>query len=98
MNLFVQLRGRKRFWLLPPAATLQLPLEPAHSPGHRQLKITPPSQPEGGEQCTDSLPERALMEALPAELRHQVIVAELGPGEMLWLPACVIRDVRNRSE
>jgi hypothetical protein len=38
-NLFVQLQGRKRVWLLPPMASLRLPLQPLHSSGHRQLRL-----------------------------------------------------------
>lgn len=42
-NVFVQLRGRKRFYILPPEVATILPMEPAHSPGHRQLAIQTPA-------------------------------------------------------
>ncbi len=52
MNVFIQLRGRKRFWLLPPDAATSLPMEPVHSPGHRQLAtraLPDESLEQGGE-------------------------------------------------
>lgn len=101
MNLFVQLRGRKRFWLLPPEAATILPMEPVHSPGHRQLAMRafPVGSLEhdvGDSQCrhlllsdessAETSSEQALAAALPQSLVDQLRLIELGPGDVLWLP------------
>ena len=86
MNMFVQLRGRKRFWLLPPAAATTLPMEPVHSPGHRQLamRTSPhgsPSHDAGHKRClpqdleglSGTSPETVSEQALAAALPASVI-------------------------
>jgi hypothetical protein len=92
-NVFVQLQGSKRVWLLPPAASLHLTLEPLHSAGHRQLAEA--AGPTGSR--TRSL---STVEGRSRVLRggsHQWRVAELGPGDALLVPAYWLHHVETVS-
>jgi hypothetical protein len=94
-NLFVQLRGRKRFWLLPPAAATELPMEPAHSPGHRQLAVHPldtvnlAGSDGTSNDTTMTHAERALLKALPDKLRKQAVQVELGANTQTQQPPLI---------
>ncbi|KJE91146.1 hypothetical protein CAOG_02325 [Capsaspora owczarzaki ATCC 30864] len=72
-NFFVQLRGRKRFTLLPPSTSMYLyPCLHPHY-GHAQVNIS-------------SLNPQAELVNFPGFARAEVYTAELGPGDMLYLP------------
>ena len=93
-NVFVQLQGSKRVWLLPPAASLHLTLEPLHSAGHRQLAEA--AGPMGSSR-TSSL---STVEGRLRVLRggsHQWRVAELGPGDALLVPAYWLHHIETVS-
>ncbi len=84
MNVFIQLRGRKRFWLLPPDAATSLPMEPVHSPGHRQLAtraLSHGSREHGGVGQTQCLPYNEGLSGTSAEtISEQALAAVLSPS------------------
>ena len=90
MNMFVQLRGRKRFWLLPPAAATALPMEPVHSPGHRQLAVrtSPHGSPDHGTRHKHCLPQdlKGMSGTSPETTSEQALAAAL--------PASVIEQLQ----
>ena len=90
MNMFVQLRGRKRFWLLPPAAATALPMEPVHSPGHRQLAVRtlPHGSTDHGARHKHCLPQdlKGMSGTSPETTSEQALAAAL--------PASVIEQLQ----
>ena len=86
-NLFLQLRGSKRVFLLPPTAATTLPLESVHSPGSRQLDLPPHSTDATATADCLATGHGRLNAAIGPELAvEQLLAAELGPGDALWIP------------
>ena len=84
-NLFVQVHGCKRVKLLPPRAALSLPLEPLHSPGHRQLSddIIGGERVVGGRTINSTI--NSTINTINSEGGWRVV--QLQAGDALWLPA-----------
>jgi len=70
-NFFVQVRGRKRFILSPPSSAFSLYLHPFQHPGYRQSQV-------------DYAKSQA--SKYPLFGQAEAYVADLGPGDVLYLP------------
>lgn len=91
-NLYVQLHGVKRFYLLPPSAFDRMQVFPLAHPHDRQSQI--PWSPSGDKQDSLSLHTQLLSRQDTDQHQHQhqqqqptVLCATLLPGDALLLPA-----------
>eukprot|EP00045_Choanoeca_perplexa_P017873 m.269467 g.269467 ORF g.269467 m.269467 type:complete len:398 (+) comp17661_c1_seq48:1421-2614(+) len=80
-NMYAQLYGHKRFWLLPPNATRHMDVYPVDSPHNRQARL--PFDPR----LQPALVQPSFLQTVRAAQTDALLRVDLRPGEMLILPA-----------
>lgn len=88
-NFFCQVTGRKKFLLFPPSQFASLYVYPYHHPADRQSQVC--TFPASSQYTHSLLPQKVDLEnpdyeKFPKYKDAKPVIADLGPGDVLYLP------------